>query len=184
MASTAAKEEYSSLSTSCSSPPESVSSVRDTPRARAFELLRRIQRVGPTSSERFEGVSHSSPELDTAAPSTRSQVASFTALQEWDGYVVSKGHHSFIGRLTDLTSKGAADAEEVEIPYEELSDTTGQDLEPGALFRWSIGYERAVGGQKTRVSRIVVRRLPRWRSSKISEAHSTAVRMQNSIDWR
>jgi len=134
------------------------------------------------------------PALDTPndssavviGPSTTSKslVASFTALQEWDGYVVSIGSETFIARLTDVTSKGGVDSEEVEIPLHDLSDSAAARLSEGSLFRWSIGYERTMGGQKTRVSRIIMRLLPRWQASEMERAKVEAVEIVKNINWR
>jgi hypothetical protein len=114
----------------------------------------------------------------------RPRVANFTALQEWDGYVISMNGDAFGARLTNLTNKGPQDAEEVEIPYEELDESSVRRMEIGSLFRWSIGYERSSGGQKTRVSRIILRQLPRWRKSELERANQEAAEIVNAIEWQ
>jgi len=111
-------------------------------------------------------------------------VASFTALQEWDGFVSVLRKNSFLARLTDITGKGPADAEEVEIPFQELDDAAVTRLKPGCLFRWVIGYERSAAGQKTRVSRIILRQLPRWRGPALEQADQDAADLMQSINWR
>ena len=118
------------------------------------------------------------------SPVTRPRVANFTALQEWDGFVVSINGGSFNARLTDLTAGGMADAEEVEIPFEELDEASARRVEPGSLFRWSIGYERSPAGQKTRVSRIIVRQLPRWSKTELQRANREAAELIDSIKWQ
>ncbi len=118
-----------------------------------------------------------------SGPVARSAVATFTALQEWDGYVVEKNGNSFTARLTDITSGGSPDSEEVEIPYEELDDSSINRIKPGSLFRWSIGYEKSSAGQKTRVSRIIVRQLPRWRKSELEKADREASELVQAINW-
>src|SRR6266404_6768851 len=105
---------------------------------------------------------------------SNSRIASFTPLQEWDGYVLAIGEDSFTARLTDITTGGATDGEEAEIPFEELADSSIAKLEEGSLFRWSIGYERSLDGQKTRISRIILRQLPRWRRSELNRAEIEA----------
>jgi hypothetical protein len=94
------------------------------------------------------------------------------------------GEHLFKARLTDLTANGGADAEEVEIPLDDLADSAVSKLAEGSLFRWSIGYERSVDGQKTRVSRIILRQLPRWRASELRRAQEEATDLAKSINWK
>lgn len=120
----------------------------------------------------------------TASSLARSRIATFTALQEWDGYVLCKNGSSFTARLTDITASGSPDSEEVEIPYEELDDASIRRLEPGSLFRWSIGYEKSVAGQKTRVSRIIIRQLPRWRKTELERANREATELVHAINWQ
>lgn len=110
--------------------------------------------------------------------------ASFRTLQEWDGYVVSKGNNVVVARLTDITNRGGKDAEEIDIPFDELTEDQIDRIEPGSLFRWSIGYQRSVAGQKTRVSRIILRQLPRWRPSQIKLAEEEAKEIARSIEWQ
>jgi hypothetical protein len=40
---------------------------------------------------------------------------------------------------------------------------------PGAIFDWSIGYRQDEGGTRTRVSRLVFRRLPAWSKDRIQK---------------
>ena len=87
-------------------------------------------------------------------------------LQEWEGYVLSRGKDDFAARLTDLTSESLASdppqsfEEEAIIPLSEVSDDDVERLYPGSVFRWVIGYERAASGTKRRISQIVFRNLP------------------------
>ncbi|AJA63268.1 MULTISPECIES: hypothetical protein [Bradyrhizobium] len=114
----------------------------------------------------------------------KSRVASFTALQEWDGYVLSVGAKTFVARITDITEDGPPDDGEVELPLLELSESVAQKLKEGDLFRWSIGYERTLDGQKTKVSRIVMRLLPRWQKSSLEQADRRASELVERINWR
>jgi hypothetical protein len=97
--------------------------------------------------------------------------------------VLAIGEDSFTARLTDITTGGATDGEEAEIAFEELADSSIAKLEEGSLFRWSIGYERSLDGQKTRISRIILRQLPRWRRSELNKAEIEAEQIVNSIKW-
>ena len=95
-------------------------------------------------------------------PKTPIQAASatFHAFQEWQGYVVEIGTTSFVARLVDVTAGSIFEQEEAIIPLAELSDADSAKIELGSVFRWVIGYERSVTGNKKRVSLIVFRDLP------------------------
>jgi hypothetical protein len=110
-------------------------------------------------------------------------IASFRMLQEWDGYILSIGSDAFVARLTDLTSKGQQDAQQVEIRFEELDDDSKARLAVGRYFRWAIGYERSRSGQKTRVSRIAIRQLPAWTASQLAQAEKEAARLSRELQW-
>jgi hypothetical protein len=102
-------------------------------------------------------------------PRLRPREATFTPLQEWEGYVVDVGKETFTARLIDLTSNDAQEEEEADFPVTDLSDSDQQMLRPGAIFRWAIGYRRTRGGTKERISRIVFRRLPAWTARELKE---------------
>ena len=87
-------------------------------------------------------------------------------LQEWEGYIVNKGEREFVARLRDLTAESFASEakdvteEEAIIPLSEIADEDFNRIQPGSVFRWVIGYERAASGTKKRISQIVFRDLP------------------------
>ncbi len=81
-------------------------------------------------------------------------------LQEWEGYVLEVGANSFTVRLLDLTAGSSIEEEEAEVPIEEISEQERRRIQPGAIFRWVIGYERSPAGVRKRVSVIVFRDLP------------------------
>jgi hypothetical protein len=112
---------------------------------------------------------------------TRPQ-ASFSPLQEWEGYVVSLTDTRVIANLVDLTSEAARPGQQAEIPLEEFSDTDVEKLSEGSVFRWAIGYQRLPGGTKTRVSQIVVRDLPKWTANEVSEAKQRAAELFNFLN--
>jgi hypothetical protein len=95
--------------------------------------------------------------------------ATFTPLQEWEGYVTEIGEETFTARLLDLTQDGVVEEEEADFPIAEISDTDQSVLQPGAIFRWVIGYRRTPAGTKERVSLIVFRRLPAWGERELQE---------------
>ena len=99
------------------------------------------------------------------APETRSWVT-MHPLQEWEGYILSKGAKDFVARLRDLTAEASTSEankltdEEAIIPLSEIADDDFNRIQPGSVFRWVIGYERAASGTKRRISQIVFRDLP------------------------
>jgi len=139
---------------------------------------------GSTAAAKFVAPENPLPnQLITVLRGHRPETVSFYALQEWDGYVLELGTESFRARLTDLTKAGPPDREEAEIPYSELDEESRSMLAPGRIFRWAIGYERSRSGQKTRVSRIVFRRLPAWSPSELQKAKADAATAANTLKW-
>jgi len=111
-------------------------------------------------------------------------IASFTALQEWDGYVLEVTEDAFTARLIDITNKTEPHPEEeVEIALGELDEDSQSRLSVGTLLRWSIGYQKARSGQKTRVSKIIIRRLPVWREEEIQAAKKKASEYSQKLKW-
>ena len=76
-------------------------------------------------------------------------------MQEWEGYVLDVGPKNFTARLLDLTAESSIEEEEAEVPIEEISEQDRLRIQPGAFFRWSIGYEHMASGVQKRVSLIV-----------------------------
>lgn len=131
---------------------------------------RRLRRVRETSWDSAPGDStaSSSQIMDLASlypqriALPREAHATFSPLQEWEGYVIRVNQSSFTARLVDLTAGATREEEEADFPLDDLSDSDRTVIRAGSLFRWAIGYRRAPGGSKERVSRIVFRRLPAW----------------------
>ena len=88
-------------------------------------------------------------------------LATFHALQEWEGHVLEVDQDDFIAALVDLTAGSSHEEEEATIPFTEIAENDAASLRVGAIFRWVIGYERSRSGAKKRVSQIVFRDLPR-----------------------
>ena len=103
--------------------------------------------------------------LPDSIPEERNWVT-FHALQEWEGYVLNKGNDEFVARLRDLTAESPSVnttqyvEEEAVIPLSEIADEDLHRIQPGSIFRWIIGYQRAASGTKMRISQIVFRDLP------------------------
>jgi hypothetical protein len=124
-------------------------------------------------------------ELSDVKPFVVSDVshASITALQEWEGYVLSVDKDDFSARLLDITSNAPIEQEIAEFSKSELSVKDLYLLQEGAVFRWIIGNQITRGGQKRRVSQIVFRRLPAWTKSEIDEAWREAKETAEAIEW-
>ncbi|MBR0796118.1 hypothetical protein JQ615_12030 [Bradyrhizobium jicamae] len=105
--------------------------------------------------------------------------STFNPVQEWEGYVREIGSNSISADLVDITARSKRITEQAEIPLEELSDGDRERLKLGAVFRWSIGYQRASSGSKMRVSHIVFRDLPRWTARDLREAKSEAETLEH-----
>ena len=106
---------------------------------------------------------------------------SFVAEQEWEGYVTQVMGDEFLAHLIDLS---AADIEEEAVfSIEDVSSIHKELVKEGAIFRWSIGYERVRGGTKRKVSSIVFRRLPAWSKKDISKSLSEVESFQANIIW-
>jgi len=85
---------------------------------------------------------------------------SFCAIQEWEGYVTKIVNNIVFADLVDLVRNEERPSTTAEIPSVEFQDDEVNDLHIGTVFRWSIGYYRSRTGQKDRVSRIRLRKLP------------------------
>ncbi len=121
--------------------------------------------------------------IDPAPASVRSaQRASFRALQEWEGFVISIDKVNFVARLADVTSGASHEEEEAVFPRTELSDADDARIRVGRIFRWVIGYERSPAGTKRRVSQIVFRDLPAITRSDLQEGEDWAQEMARSLN--
>jgi len=72
------------------------------------------------------------------------------ALQTWEGRVIAIGADSFTARIA------GGPVAETDFPLDDLADEDRKRLKVGAVFRWTIGYERSAGA-KRRVSEIELR---------------------------
>ena len=116
-------------------------------------------------------------------PSTVSapRMATFHALQEWEGYVVSIEDDAFVARLVDMTAGLSYESEEATIPLQELSDHDAANLKIGGIFRWVIGYERSPEGTRKRVSQIVFRDPPRMTEGDLQASRQWAYGMVRAL---
>ncbi len=115
-------------------------------------------------------------------PSPVSRMATFRALQEWEGYVVEIEDDAFVARLVDLTAGMSQESEEATIPLDEISDRDAANMEIGSIFRWVIGYERSPEGTRKRVSQIVFRDLPRMTDGDLHAGREWARKMVSAFN--
>lgn len=111
------------------------------------------------------------------------QVASYHALQQWEGNVTYFDSEKMIVELVDITRGGARPTEQAEIPLSELSYEQLQILRLGSVFRWTIGYETLPSSQKRRVSQLVFRQLPQWTKADLNAANRGAEIRNANIRW-
>lgn len=135
----------------------------------------------------FANDTHSLPSYDFAHKEITSREkkeaiqSSFIAEQEWEGYVTRIDDDYFYAQLLDLTNHGVE--EEAQFERSEVSPNHDALLKEGALFRWSIGYERLRGGTRRRSSSIVFRRLPAWSKREIETSKKEAEQLIADIQW-
>jgi hypothetical protein len=109
--------------------------------------------------------------------SPKARPATFSPIQEWEGYVVDVVGDHMVANLVDLTAHHKFPTSRVEIPLEELDSVAAKRLRPGLIFRWAIGYLRSPGGSKSRYSNIVFRDLPQWTKNELITAKKQAAEM-------
>ncbi len=80
-----------------------------------------------------------------------------------------------MARLIDLTAGSIHEAEEADIPLDEISFEDRARMRPGSIFRWVIGYEKIVAtGTRKRVSQIVFRDPPVMARTDLSDGEAWA----------
>ena len=104
----------------------------------------------------------------------------FRLLQAWEGVVVSVSDTEFVARIRDRTDRGNPE-EEVTLPREEITPSEQDQIIPGAVFYWSIGYKDAPGEPRRRVSQVRFRRLPAWSHTEISMANKYAETLRRAL---
>ena len=104
----------------------------------------------------------------------------FIAIQEWEGYVTSVYFDKFTAVLNDLTSLDYTPAETMDFPLDDLMQDSLHLVKPGALFRWSIGYQIR-NGSKSRISRVIFRRLPAWTKQDLQAAQLGTISLLDGL---
>jgi hypothetical protein len=107
----------------------------------------------------------------------------FVAIQEWEGYVISIEKETFTAQLVDKTRLADRPEEVTEFPLADIRNDDKPLLMPGAIFRWSVGYQNREG-TKERVSRIIFRRLPAWTKKELDLQTNNFVRCFASVEWK
>lgn len=113
-------------------------------------------------------------------PTPRSR---FKVLQKWEGTVKEISERECISVIRNLTTPENPD-EEMAFSFEEIPQSDGDLVAPGAIFYWYIGYEDRIDGQRNRVSSIRFRRLPVWTEKELTEARHKAETLGDHIGWK
>lgn len=95
--------------------------------------------------------------FNTIAPSKRQ----FEVLQQWEGIISEIGDDHVVAELINLRHRSNP-IEIAEILLSEFPRADESLLAPGNAFYWTIGYDLSPGGQISTVSKIRMRRLPKW----------------------
>lgn len=108
-------------------------------------------------------------------PNYQSKQKTFEVLQKWEGFVssVDKKNRTFSAQISDVTNENNPD-EEVQVSFDEISESDIPLIEEGAIFYWVIGYQKEKNGQNLRSSAIRFRRLPAWSKRELKKAKESA----------
>jgi len=109
---------------------------------------------------------------------------SFEPLQEWEGYVIAITKDGFVGRLLDTTRGDRMENEEADFPFDDVSISDRELVKPGAVFRWSLGYEKTSSGNRKKASSVVFRRLPIFTQLEIQRGLEEAQAVIDSVIWK
>ncbi|MCQ4313484.1 hypothetical protein NAV33_16540 [Pseudomonas stutzeri] len=107
--------------------------------------------------------------------------SSFIAEQEWEGCVLSIYEGQITALLQDLSRPGLE--EQAVFDVDEVSEIYRDLVKEGAIFRWSIGYQRQKGGTKSRLSSLVFRRMPAWNSKDLAKSQEEAEDILSGLQW-
>ena len=172
--------------TSAEQPPMGPAQIVQSTRRWARRALHERQPPAPAAQAQVVGASSAALEtLERPRIWQRSIVVaaktSLEPLAEWEGYVEDIGDEIFEAYLIAVRNVADDVYTSAEFPLDELSDDDRANIKIGAVFRWVIGYLRTTGGTKTRVSRIVFRRMPAWSEREIKTAVEAAQKLHNEL---
>ena len=111
------------------------------------------------------------------------QRRTFTALEDWDGFVDEVREADFTVELINVKSKEKLATEEVVFSKAELNEMQRDRLESGAVIRWVIGIQRLPSGTKQRVSELFFRKLPMHTRKSLDSAVVEAEQLPTAIGW-
>jgi hypothetical protein len=106
----------------------------------------------------------------------------FKVLQRWEGTISEVLQDECVAQIRDLTVPGNP-VEEISFSLEELPESDGHLVQPGAVFYWSIGYDDRIDGQRNRRSTIRFRRLPVWTDKELEAAQRKAEAIRRDLGW-
>lgn len=156
-----------------------------------FQLLPENERTKAfIGQEEMEDIKSNDSDVKGPYEKIQSPVLSFisyepqqtaVALQKWEGMVIAINGDSFVARLNNLTEN--TPEEEIEMNFRDISDDDQNLVHLGAIFYWSIGYEKTAAGQRKRTSVIKFRRLPAWTDKELAAIKKKAADARRAIGW-
>jgi hypothetical protein len=151
--------------------------MQPLPTENVASLTSRAPRALPTSNEQLPSVEPRPVVLNVKYTPT----TFFEERQQWEGTVQEVRSDGIVVTLIDLTDQKNS-AESAEISWDEVPDADHALVIPGAVFYWSIGYERTIHGQKSNISSIRFRRLPKkWTRAELEAARREAEEMERLL---
>lgn len=104
-----------------------------------------------------------------------------TIIQEWQGHVIEFIEKAvFIARLKDLTNGGTDEL--VRLGLDEIVEEDLDLVKVGAIFHWSIGYERVLGELK-KTSKIRFYRSEPFNEDEIKQALDRAEELYKHLKF-
>lgn len=180
--------------------PPSVSTADDVANAagpgNAYRIVGEVRRrIDPLPPANRQGAARRAPEPaaigNTAdpvepprpivlRPTAGAPLAVLEVRQQWEGTVESVTGEEIVALLRDMTSPANPDERAV-ISRDEIPDADQALVSPGAVFYWTIGYERTLLGQKSSKSSIRFRRLPAWTKTEVAALQREAEELARAL---
>jgi len=124
------------------------------------------------------------PRAMIRVPTPRPRQSVFTPLQQWEGTVIHVTRdNEFLARTRDLTTPTFPE-EQVTFSLDDVPDADLDLVDIGAVFYWTIGYQKDEFGTVMRGSRIRFRRLPAWSRADIERVKQAAKDFGDLFDAR
>lgn len=135
-------------------------------------IIRVIPSSEPEEKEASQKVVVSSKEVKNQSTSR--------VLNLWEGYVLKVGESDFLARLIDIKRK--EQDHEAEFDIATVSECDRELLEEGAVFYWSICYQKSITGQITSTSDIRFRRRTNWSAAELQEAKQASAEIAKLLN--